>query len=170
MITIDSERAVTNKKIKRRQISRVIFVSIVFIAIAVILIILGRSFFSKRELEQPAPTIAATTYAPTIVILDEDAAATGGVISGRMKDYIGQAEADFKDLGYTPQKAVLPTGTVREIHLYLSGYTGFIKMTVDRPTAVSVEDADRMIRYLATQGITDFSYIDVRIDGKAYWK
>ena len=37
-------------------------------------------------------------------------------------------------------------------------------------TAVSVEDADRVIRYLASIGAGSFSYIDVRIEGKAYWK
>jgi hypothetical protein len=43
-------------------------------------------------------------------------------------------------------------------------------MIVDRDPAVSVEDADRMLRYLAEQGVSDFRYIDVRIDRKAYWK
>ena len=44
-------------------------------------------------------------------------------------------------------------------------------MTIDRGTAVSVEDADRMLRYLKTIGqIENYTYIDVRIEGKAYWK
>ena len=42
--------------------------------------------------------------------------------------------------------------------------------TIDRDSAISVEDADRMLRYLSGEGISDFTYIDVRIDGKAYWK
>lgn len=87
-----------------------------------------------------------------------------------MKAYIARAEQDFRDLGYTPVKAVIPTGSVREIDFYLENYSGFIKTTVDRDTAVSVEDADRMLRYLAGQGTTEFTYIDVRLSGKAYWK
>jgi hypothetical protein len=35
---------------------------------------------------------------------------------------------------------------------------------------VTVEDADRMIQYLEEEDETDYEYIDVRIDGKAYWK
>ena len=87
-----------------------------------------------------------------------------------MKEYIGQAEVDFRELGYQPIKAVIPVGSIREVDFYLDGYTGFIKMIIDRGTGVSVEDADRMIKYLADIDVSDFSYIDVRIEGKAYWK
>ena len=41
---------------------------------------------------------------------------------------------------------------------------------MDRDTAVSAEDAFRMVRYLENQGITEYQYIDVRLPGKAYWK
>ena len=87
-----------------------------------------------------------------------------------MNTYIARAEKDFRDLGYTPTKAIIPSGSIREVDLRLDGYTGFIMMTIDRGSAVSAEDADRMIRYLSGMGVSDFSYIDVRIDGKAYWK
>ena len=43
-------------------------------------------------------------------------------------------------------------------------------MIIDRDTAVSVEDADRMLRYLSDQGTVEFQYIDVRLPHKAYWK
>jgi hypothetical protein len=43
-------------------------------------------------------------------------------------------------------------------------------MTTDRGAAVSVEDADRMIRYLTDKGISEFEYIDVRVEEKGYWK
>ena len=35
---------------------------------------------------------------------------------------------------------------------------------------MSVEDADRMIRYLEGIGKVDFEYVDVRVEGKGYWK
>ena len=87
-----------------------------------------------------------------------------------MSEYIGQAEVDFRALGYTPVRAVLPAGAIREVDFYLEGYPGYIKLITDRGSAVSVEDADRMLRYLASIEATDFQYIDVRLDGKAYWK
>ena len=121
-------------------------------------------------LSLPIEDSSDSTYEPTIEIIDEDASATGGKITARMRQYIGQAEADFKDLGYTPIKAILPAGAIREVDFYLEGYSGFIKLIIDRPTAVSVEDADRMLRYLTSQGIAEFQYIDVRIDKQAYWR
>ena len=87
-----------------------------------------------------------------------------------MTRYIGRAEKDFRDLNYKPIKAVIPQNSIREVDLYLDGITGYIKMTIDRDSAISVEDADRMIRYLTEKEIEEFNYIDVRIDGKAFWK
>ena len=40
-------------------------------------------------------------------------------------------------------------------------------MNIDRGAGVSVEDADRMIKYLNGGG---FEYIDVRVEGKGYYK
>jgi hypothetical protein len=87
-----------------------------------------------------------------------------------MNSYIGQAETDFKALGYNPTKVIIPNGYIRMVYFYIEGYNGYIKMTIDRGSAVSVEDADRLIRYLASQEVTDFEYLDVRTPGKAYWK
>ena len=168
-----NERAAARKKDKQKNARRVILVTIVFIALAGILVYLGFTFLGQdREEQSPTPSEATptTVYEPTIEIIDEDASATGGKITSRMREYIGQAEADFKDIGYTPVKAVLPANAIREVDFYLDGYTGYIKLIIDRDSAVSVEDADRMLRFLSTQGVSEFQYIDVRIDGKAFWQ
>lgn len=164
-----NERELARQKDKRKSHFRVFFVSLGFIILAVILAVVYFVFFRGGE-DQTVVVEPEPAYQPTIEIVDEDAAATSGKITSRMKDYIGQAEADFKALGYQPARAVLPTGAVREVDFYLDGYSGFVKMIIDRGTAVSVEDADRLLRYLAGQGITDFQYIDVRLPHKAYWK
>ena len=164
-----NERELARQKDKRKSHLRVFFVSFGFIVLVAILAAIYFVFFRGGEdqliVEEPEPT-----YQPTIEVVDEDAAATSGKITSRMKDYIGQAEVDFRALGYQPTRAVLPAGAVREIDFYLDGYSGYIKMFIDRPTAVSVEDADRMLRYLSGQGITEFQYIDVRLPHKAFWK
>ena len=87
-----------------------------------------------------------------------------------MKEFIGQTEADLRALGYVPTKAVIPSGSIREVDFYLDSYNGFIKTTIDRGSGVSAEDTDRMIKYLAGIGVNDFTYIDVRIPRKAFWK
>lgn len=169
-----NEREAARKKDKKRQDRRVVFVCLGFAALVAILAALAFICFGNGEPDAPAQVpepdeAVAVVTAPTVEIVDEDDA-SGSHISSRMRAYIGQAEADFRDLGYTPVRAVIPHGAIREIDFYLDGHPGYVKFTLDRDTAVSVEDADRMYRYLAEAGIAEFTYIDVRIGGKAYWK
>lgn len=169
-----NEREAARKKDKKRQDRRVVFVCLGFAALIAILAALAFICFGNGEPDTPAETpdpdeVVTITNEPTIEIIDEDDP-SGSHISSRMRSYIGQAEADFRDLGYTPVKAVLPAGAIREIDFYLDGHPGYVKLTLDRDSAVSVEDADRMYRYLAEAGIAEFTYIDVRLSGKAYWK
>lgn len=164
-----NERLAARKQAKRQKHLRVFFVSIGFLVLAAILAVVYFVFFEKREEVFPQ-TNNTEVYTPTIEVVDENAAATGGEITSRMSEYIGQAETEFREYGYQPTKAVLPNGSIREVDFYLDGYNGYIKMITDRGAGVSIEDADRMLRYLAGQGINDFRYIDVRISGKAYWQ
>ena len=164
-----SERVAFHKKIKFWQRTRLIFTSLAFLVVIALAIYICVLIFHHDDVILQPTSSVVIPYSPTIEVIDEDTTA-GGRITSRMKEYIGQAEADFRDLGYTPTKAVIPVGSIREVDFYLDGYTGFIKMIIDRGTGVSVEDADRMIRYLSSQGISDFQYIDVRIDRQAYWK
>lgn len=167
-----NERAAARKKDKKRATRRVIFTILGFLGLIGILVFLAAYFLKDNG---PAPIADLVTepipeYHPTIEIVDEDSSAAEGKITSRMEAFIGQAERDFKDLHYTPIKAVIPTGSIREVDFYLENHPGFIKMTIDRGSAVSVEDADRLIRYLAGQGIADYQYLDVRLPGKAFWK
>ena len=164
-----NERKLAHEKAKRKKRFRVLIVSFVFLLIAGCLAVIYFLFVEQKE-PLPILTNQGTVYEPSIEIVDEDNGDSGDRITNRMREYIGQAEVDFRDLGYKPVKAVLPTGSVREVDFYLEGHPGFIKMIIDRETAPSVEDADRMLRYLAGQGITEFKYIDVRLPYKAYWQ
>ena len=164
-----NERMAARQKDKRKKHFRVFLVSSGFLLLAAILTVIYLEFFREDGHKLFTTPVEEITYTPTVEIIDEDATSGGG-ITNRMKDYIGQAEADFRSLGYRPTKVVVPTGTVREVDFYLEGYSGFIKMIIDRDTAVSVEDADRMLRYLSDQGTVEFQYIDVRLPHKAYWK
>lgn len=166
------EREEARKKIKKKQRFRVILTVVGFLAVATCMAYAALFFFQDREEGRGFGFNRVTTdpYSPTIEIIDENSDATGGKITNRMSEYIGQAEADFREIGLTPVKAVIPAGAIREVDFYLEGFKGFIKFTTDRGTGVSVEDAKRMIDYLSSQDISDFAYIDVRIDQKAFWK
>ena len=166
------ERAAARERDKRRNFWRITSVSLGFIALIGILIFLAATFFRQ----EPTPeTIteskpAVTVSQPTIEIVDDSASATGGKITSRMREYIGMLESDLRGYNYTPTRAVIPVDSIREVHFYLDGYPGYLKTTIDRGAGVTAEDIDRMLRYLQGQGITEFEYIDVRIDGRAFWK
>ncbi|MBQ2623405.1 hypothetical protein IJG12_03770 [Candidatus Saccharibacteria bacterium] len=166
-----NERAAARKKDKKKKTMRVSFTVIGFAILAIILVILCFNFINSQKGEPINEVVIEdyTDYQPTVEILDENAS-TGGKITNRMNSYIGQAEVDFKALGYNPTKVIIPNGSIRMVYFYLEGHNGYIKMTIDRGSAVSVEDADRLIRYLSSQEVTDFEYLDVRTPGKAYWK
>ena len=165
-----SERMAARKKVKKRQSLRVTITVAVFLIAAVAVVAFVVIFLKQRAKNDvdTTPTMIVKTYSPTIGITDENS--VGGKITTRMTEYIGQLETDLRDLGLTPLRAVIPAGSIREVDVYLVGYNGFIKTTIDRGTGVTAEDTERMLRYLRGQGISDFEYIDVRIDGKAYWK
>lgn len=165
-----NERLEARKKIKKRQHFRISMTVILFLAIAIVVVVGVILFLKNRETNEieTAPTAVVKTYKPSIEIIDENPGA--GSITTRMSQYIGQLESDLKDLNYTPTKAVIPSGSIREVDFYLDGFSGRIKTFIDRDTAITAEDTDRMLRYLSGQGISEFEYIDVRIDGKAFWK
>lgn len=161
-----NERAAIYQKNRRKKIWRIVLTVLGFSTLALILILISRVFFehSKQIVWEGEEELV-----PTIEIIDE-ATNTGDQITTRMRTFIARAERDLRTLGYSPKKVVIPTDKIREVDFYLENYSGFIKMTIDRNPAVSAEDAERMLRYLSEKAITDFTYIDVRIDGKAYWK
>ncbi len=168
-----NERALARKKDKRKKIVRFVIATIVFVAVitASICLIISLISQSKEQVEiGPEPDTSDINYQPSIQIIDEASAVSGGKITNRMQEYIGQLETDLKELGYQPTKAVIRAHSIREVDIYLDGYTGYLKAIIDRGAGVTAEDIDRMLRYLSEQGITEFEYIDVRIDGKAYWK
>ena len=163
-----NERMAARQKDKRKKRIRIFIVSLGFVVMAMILLVLYFVFLDRKD--EIFITEPVETFEPTAEIIIEDATSDKDNITSRMREYIGQVESDFYERGYKLVKAVVPSGSIREVDFYLENYSGFIKMIIDRGAAMSVEDADRMIRYLNGQGITEFKYIDVRISGKAYWQ
>ncbi len=162
-----SERLENWKKGKRKKTVRVLFVILGFVAVfGIIARYMGTLVAEKTgEVEQENIILPEKPNVPVM-----DLAAGNHKITSRMNEFIVQAEQDFKELGYQLERVEIPVGSIRQMNFFVKDVVGYIKMTTDRNAAVSVEDADRMIRYLAGQGISQFEYIDVRVEEKGYWK
>ena len=122
----------------------------------------------KEEVARVATTIVVP-YAQTIEVVDEDSS-NKDALTARMKEYIGQLEYDLKELGLNPVRAIIRPQAIREVDIFLKDHNGYLKTIIDRGAGVTAEDALRMLKYLEEQGITDFEYIDLRVDNKAYWR
>ena len=112
---------------------------------------------------------------PSVEVIDER---TGKVFDGseerklsaKMKEYIANLEEEMVAQGRKVTRARIPADKIREVDVEVEGFTGVIKVSTDRNPAVSAEDAARMLKYLEGQGISEVTYVDVRVERKGYWK
>ena len=157
----ESERIEAREKAKSRQ-TRTVLIFAILVVVAFGLVGLG----IKSLAEDPTPVeVAEVAVMPTAEVVDE----SGVGVPKRVMEFLGLVERDFTDVGYTMTRAAVPAGKRREVDVYVDGVPYYIKMNVDRGSAVSVEDADRMIKYLNAKEIVP-GYLDVRVEGKAYYK
>lgn len=156
----ESERLAARKKGKTKKSLTIATYVVGLLMVAIFVVTaLSQIIHPKEETEKEMK------YVPTVDIIDEN----GAGVPNRMRDYIGQVERDFSDMGYSMTKAVVPAGKSREVDVYLLGIECYFKLNIDRDTAMSAEDAVRMSRYLEEQGV-EAEYVDVRVEGKGYYK
>lgn len=158
----ESERMLAHKKVQRKHMVSVLVVLTLFLAIGG-LIYAGVTSMVRDKVEMKTPT---EEYKIGAEIVDETG---GGKISSRVKEYIGRIERDFAALGYQVKRVVLPSGMSRTLYVDLEGMKTYFKVNLDRGTAVSAEDAKRMIDYLKEHELEP-EYVDVRVQGKGYYK
>lgn len=161
----DSERERVRKRAKKRKFFAALVVVIIIAALGFLVELAVKSAMDYINRQDVVET--KVEYTPTIEIVDEGGR---GKVSNRVKEYVAKFEEDVKELGRKATRAVLPVGTAREVDFYIEGANGYVKTNIDRGTAVSAEDTVRMLKYLEEKGISEFSYIDVRVAGKGYYK
>lgn len=148
------------------------FSAIFGIILILILCVLGYLFFNevvKMINERKAANANSgeiVELVPEMKIVDDNHSEQ---ISSRVKEYLYFLEGDLKDLGFTPLRAVLPAGKMREFDIDIEGVTSYFKVTIDRDAAVTAEDISRMVKYLKENNLEP-AYVDVRVDGKAFYK
>ena len=161
----ESERMTQRKKEeKRKKMSVAIFFAVLLLVIVVIAGFMINVMNERKKDE--LPEAYTKVYKPTVEVIDEDGS---GYITDKIKTAVGMLEEDFQELGYKVKKAIVPTGTTREVDIYLEKVTPYFKIHIDRNTAESAEDSIRMVKYLEKED-KKASYVDVRIAGRAYYK
>ena len=163
-----SERIAAQKKGKKKKRIRVVLAILLYVFLASVLTFGIFLILKGRDVEMVE--VIKIPVTPTIEVVDEDNNANGNTLTNRMNEYIGLAEKDFRELGYTPTKAVIPMGSIREVDFYFSDFSGYVKTVVDRGAGGTAEDFGRMVKYLQGIDKMDFEYIDIRVEEKGYWK
>lgn len=128
----------------------------------------------KREYVDASGVVFARNYfdAPAVEIRDNSGVETAGsqvVTSHRFLAFVGRVIGYAADQGYTVKTVTIPALTTRQVRITLKGVGQYYTFSVDRPPAVQVEDMVRITKYLKSHGITPH-YVDVRVEGKAFYK
>lgn len=161
----ESERMQARRQAHRKK-KVSLLMGVLFLAVIALSAYLGfRELESRRD--ETVEQAAAERMEITVPVVDED---NRGKISERVRTYIAELEREFARQGYTVERVTLPTGMIRTVYVDLEGWEMFLKMNIDREAQVSVEDAKRMLKYLEEQDIHPAEYVDVRLEGKAYYK
>lgn len=109
---------------------------------------------------------------PSVQVIDEtgiQAVNNQVLASDRFLGFIGRMVGRLQDQGLVVSKVVLPANTTRQLQLSIADTSYPLRVSIDRPAGAQAEDIARSIRYLASKGVTP-EYIDVRVEGKAYYR
>lgn len=154
---------IANRKKKQR---RNAIITILILAVIAVFAVLITQYVNEKIAEHEAQLAVANPTEPTVPIVDES---VGTGASTRVKVFVARLENDAKEKGLAVDHVVLPFQKAREILVYFTGRNEYYKMSVARNSAVQVEDAERMMRYLDSKELAP-EYVDIRVEGKAYYK
>jgi len=110
--------------------------------------------------------------APKLQIVDRSnipIAAGQAIASDTFLGFVGQLVGALHTRGYTVTRVEIPEATTRQVSIRLEHTSYYIKCLVDRSAGEQAEDISRVVRYLTRHHVTP-KYVDVRIEGKAYYK
>ena len=156
------EHIAARKKQQRKNALIVLCILIILVSVGIMV----GNYIAQKAAEREAALTEENPLEPTVAIVDEN---VGDNISSRTKVFVARLEADAKDYNLKIDHVVLPFQKAREILVYFDGRKEYYKMTSERGSAVQVEDAERMMRYLDGKALAP-EYVDLRVEGRAYYK
>lgn len=154
-----SERMHAREKLRRKKQLSVVAVVLILVIVVIVGIVAWKTWVTI----EPVAVVTTEKIEPKAEIIDE---AKVGVPT-RVREYAAYLEQDLNDLGYTVIRVVLPQDKRRELYVDLDGHKGYFKVNIDRGSGETAEDIDRMIKYL---GDKEVEYVDVKVEGKAFYK
>ena len=110
--------------------------------------------------------------APALRIVDNSgirASDNQTITSHRFLAFVGRVIGLSHDRGLTVSRITIPSQTTRQVDISLQGVPQRYKLSIDRSTGEQVEDMARITAYLKRKGITP-TYVDVRVEGKAFYQ
>ena len=161
-------RLAREQKEKKEQRHKIVFVALGAVGVLLLLAVIAKGFSSLQEMvtsKNEKEKIAS--IAPTVNIINENG--QNDEISNRVKTFVARVEEGVSDNDLRVEHAVLPSGRIREVDVFLKGRGERYKMNLDRGVAVQVEDAVRMKKYL-DQNNLQAEYVDIRVEGRAFYK
>jgi len=109
---------------------------------------------------------------PELRIVDNSglsADASQNVTSQRFLGFVGLVIGLAKDNGLTVDRVTIPPLTAKQLNLKVRGVSPYFKLSVDRSAGEQVEDMSRIVTFLKRKNIAP-TYVDVRIEGKAFYR
>lgn len=109
---------------------------------------------------------------PALQIIDNTGVqvdSSQAVASNRFLGFIGRLLASAEERALSVSRVTLPAGTTRQVEVVFTGKATKYRVSVDRSAGQQVEDIHRISSYLSKRSINP-GYVDVRLEGKAYYK
>jgi hypothetical protein len=132
------------------------------------------SIYGSSQYVDATGTVFTRNYhaVPPLKIIDNSGIRTTNnkiITSHRFLGFVGRVIGLSNDREMIVSRITIPSSTTRQVEIQLKGVSQKYKLSVDRSTGEQVEDMARITSYLRRKHITP-SYVDVRVEGKAFYR
>ena len=128
---------------------------------------------ANRYVDKTGVVFKRTYFAsPDLQIVDNSgipADSTQAVASNRFLGFVGRLIALSEEKGLAVTRITIPTLTTRQVAVNLKGKPYRFKFSIDRSVGKQVEDMARITDYMTKRNLKP-SYVDIRVEGKAFYK
>jgi hypothetical protein len=125
--------------------------------------------FKNQYVDSEGVVFKNNFYSSPQIEMVDDSGAGENTLSSNFLGFIGQTISGLNDAKLPTRKIVIPPGALRYVEFYVEGVSYPFMVQIDRDASHQVLDIVNMKKYLDEKKIVP-SYVDVRVEGKAYWR